>query len=149
MKLNETWNQITKKSWVRNLCPCLVDSIQPQINDCAIKLQNSSISENYIRVVCISDTHSKIETKQIEIPDGDIIIHAGDFSKSGTLQEVQKFNNWLGSLSHTNKVVIAGNHDLSFDPNTICSKDTITAEEMKKELKNCTYLQDSFVKLFK
>ena len=154
MKPNEAWDQITKKSWIPKLCPCLAESTQPQVIDCDNKEPNTLVSENYIRIVCISDTHSQIETSQIVIPDGDIIIHAGDFSNIGLLQEVRKFNNWIGSLPHTHKIVIAGNHELSFDADTICqvlpddSDDTITVEKMKKELKNCTYLQDSGVELY-
>ena len=49
------------------------------------------------------------------IPDGDILIHAGDFTRCGHLQEVRDFNTWLGTLPHKHKIVIAGNHELSFD----------------------------------
>jgi len=31
------------------------------------------------------------------------------------LQEIAEFNDWLGTLPHRYKVVIAGNHDLLFD----------------------------------
>ena len=34
--------------------------------------------EDAIRVVCISDTHGLYN---FPVPDGDILIHAGDFSK--------------------------------------------------------------------
>lgn len=43
------------------------------------------------------------------------MIHAGDFTRCGHLQEVKDFNNWLGTLPHKHKIVIAGNHELSFD----------------------------------
>ena len=49
------------------------------------------------------------------IPDGDVLIHAGDFTRCGHLQEVKEFNTWLGTLPHKHKIVIAGNHELSFD----------------------------------
>ena len=42
------------------------------------------------------------------IPDGDILIHAGDFSISGLVSEVKEFNDWLGTLPHKHKIVIAG-----------------------------------------
>ena len=42
-------------------------------------------------------------------------MHAGDFTRCGHLQEVRDFNNWLGTLPHKHKIVIAGNHELSFD----------------------------------
>ena len=31
------------------------------------------------------------------------------------MQEVKEFNTWLGTLPHKHKIVIAGNHELSFD----------------------------------
>lgn len=52
---------------------------------------------------------------KFDIPDGDIFIHAGDFTKCGQKEEVIEFNNWLAKLPHKHKLVIAGNHELSFD----------------------------------
>ncbi len=40
-----------------------------------------------IKFVCISDTHTK--TKDLKLPPGDVLIHAGDFS-FGALEEKQK-----------------------------------------------------------
>jgi len=31
---------------------------------------------------------------------------------------VADFNTWLGTLPHPTKIVVAGNHELSFDPST-------------------------------
>jgi hypothetical protein len=73
-----------------------------------------------IRVVCISDTHNK----KADIPDGDLLIHAGDLTNNGTLAEIQAQINWLRSLPHPEKVVIAGNHDSYFDPKTRRPEDT-------------------------
>lgn len=69
-----------------------------------------------LRVVCMSDTHSLTQFIKFDIPNGDIFIHAGDFTKCGSLQEVIDFNKWIGNLPHKYKIVIAGNHELSFDP---------------------------------
>lgn len=58
----------------------------------------------------MSDTHGHHE--ELEVPEGDILIHAGDFSKwHGTLAEVTNFAKWMGSLPHKVKIAIAGNHD--------------------------------------
>ena len=47
------------------------------------------------------------------MPDGDILIHAGDFMAFGDApKEIIDFNHWLGQQSQRFKVVIAGNHDL-------------------------------------
>jgi predicted phosphohydrolase len=42
------------------------------------------------------------------VPPGDVLLHAGDFSMTGNLEPVRKFNEWLGKLPHTTKIVIAG-----------------------------------------
>ena len=65
-----------------------------------------------MKVVCISDTHGK--HYEIEsIPDGDLLVHAGDFSLRGDLVEAELFAEWFGNQPHKHKVAIAGNHDLS------------------------------------
>lgn len=75
---------------------------------------DETIPENMVRIVCMSDTHSH-QKFQFKIPNGDIFIHAGDFTKTGALKEVIDFNEWIGKLPHKHKLVIAGNHELSFD----------------------------------
>ena len=66
-----------------------------------------------VRIVCISDTHCK--HAQLQIPDGDILIHAGDISSVGHPHQLQRFVDWLTGLPHRHKIVIAGNHDLTLD----------------------------------
>src|SRR6516162_4664118 len=61
------------------------------------------------RIVCVSDTHGR--HREINIPDGDVLVHAGDLTVHGYLDELREFNAWLGTLPHRHKVVIAGNHD--------------------------------------
>jgi predicted phosphodiesterase len=65
-----------------------------------------------VTIVCLSDTHN---SQPSDIPAGEILIHAGDLTQSGTLKEVQKSLDWLNSLPHPNKIIIAGNHDILFD----------------------------------
>ena len=60
-----------------------------------------------IKVVCISDTHCL----NPEVPAGDLLLHAGDMTNKGTFDEIQALLNWLNTLPHKHKVVIAGNHD--------------------------------------
>lgn len=57
-----------------------------------------------IRFVCISDTHNKQQT--MRVPDGDVLLHTGDFTVRGTLKEVRAFNQWLGTLPHKHKVCV-------------------------------------------
>ena len=55
------------------------------------------ISEDKVRFVCISDTHTHLErSRALEIPDGDVLLHAGDFTVYGTPDEVQILNEYLG-----------------------------------------------------
>lgn len=68
-----------------------------------------------IRVVCISDTHCQPYPGHVAIPDGDLLIHAGDLCNDGSLHEIQAAVDWLQSLPHAQKVVICGNHDSYFD----------------------------------
>lgn len=64
-----------------------------------------------VSIVCVSDTHNS----QPALPDGDILIHAGDLTQSGSFEELHVALNWLSSQTHPIKIVIAGNHDLLLD----------------------------------
>jgi hypothetical protein len=68
-----------------------------------------------IRVVCISDTHSHVV---VDVPEGDVLVHAGDLTNDGSVQDIQKQIDWLASLPHKEIVVISGNHDTYLDPRT-------------------------------
>lgn len=64
-----------------------------------------------LRIVIISDTHSVAPSHQI--PEGDVLIHAGDFSDIGHLEDMKKFHTFLDSFPHPYKIFIAGNHDIA------------------------------------
>ncbi|KAG7449563.1 Metallo-dependent phosphatase [Guyanagaster necrorhizus] len=68
-------------------------------------------SDEWTRFVCISDTHSHT----FDVPWGDVLIHSGDLTNTGTLKEFEKTMEWIRSLPHRTKVIIAGNHDLTLD----------------------------------
>jgi Icc-related predicted phosphoesterase len=88
------------------------------------------------KLVLISDTHGK--HRQFDIPDGDILIHAGDIMTSGyDGSEVRDFNKWLGSLPHPYKIVIAGNHDWLFE----------THRSTRNLITNALYLEDSGIEM--
>lgn len=84
-----------------------------------------------LRIVAISDTHGFRPFWRI--PSGDVLIHAGDMTLHGRLDEVIKFNKFLETLPHPHKLVIAGNHDFCFQSQPEASRACLT---------NCTYLQD-------
>ncbi|KAJ7388743.1 hypothetical protein OS493_035853 [Desmophyllum pertusum] len=105
----------------------------------------------HTRFVCISDTHNRTNKMEHEIPDGDILIHAGDFTNFGSRDQVIHFNNFLSTLNHPHKVVIAGNHDISFDLENYdslwsnFSRNKGDPEEIRQQLTNCIYLEDEEV----
>jgi Icc-related predicted phosphoesterase len=86
-----------------------------------------------MRIVCISDTHSR--HGELRLPEGDALIVAGDFTKRGTREQIESFDRWLGTLPHRHRIVIAGNHDFAFE-------DVAGARAW---ITNATYLQDEEV----
>lgn len=89
-----------------------------------------------MRLVVISDTHSLHEW--VRVPSGDVLIHAGDITRNGTLEELEAFNDWLGSLDFRHIIVIAGNHDFCFESDNAAARETLS---------NAIYLQDESVSL--
>jgi Icc-related predicted phosphoesterase len=87
-----------------------------------------------VRIVCISDTH----LRKAEVPDGDVLVHAGDFTMRGHLLEVESFNRWLERWPHPHKVVIAGNHDFAFEKRPAEARRTLTA---------ATYIEDELLEV--
>lgn len=62
-----------------------------------------------MKIVLLSDTHCTHQ--YLEVPAGDLLIHAGDFSLRGREAETQDFLDWFSSQPHPHKVFISGNHD--------------------------------------
>ncbi|WP_248237286.1 metallophosphatase domain-containing protein [Marinobacter bryozoorum] len=86
-----------------------------------------------MRLVCLSDTHI-LHRRIPEMPDGDALIHVGDCLGAGTLDDVRDLDDWLGSLPHAHKIVIAGNHDWAFQE---------AGEFARQALTQAIYLEDS------
>lgn len=109
------------------------------------------VPAGHLRFVCVSDTHNRPALDKLEVPPGDVLIHAGDFSDTGKPPEIEKFIAWLQRQPHKHKIVIAGNHDLCFDlasyPKTFARfghREQFDGAAMKKKLAAvCTYLEDS------
>ncbi len=68
-----------------------------------------------MKIVCISDTHNKHH--DLDIPNGDIIIHAGDFTEAGSKAETMDFLTWFSGLPHQYKLFTPGNHDFFIEKN--------------------------------
>ncbi|HYO21621.1 MAG TPA: metallophosphatase domain-containing protein [Flavisolibacter sp.] len=82
-----------------------------------------------MRFVAISDTHCR--HRNLRLPKGDVLLHAGDISYRGDKREIEDFLNWFGKLAFKHKIFIAGNHDFFFEqekaalikkliPETVC-----------------------------
>ena len=86
-----------------------------------------------LRIVAISDTHEQHE--QIVLPEGDLLICAGDISFNGRPPAITAFNRWFAAQPHRFKILIAGNHDFLFEQNNTMAR-RLLAEEI-------IYLEDS------
>lgn len=91
------------------------------------------------RITLISDTHTKHNVCELDLPGGDILLHAGDIMNSGyAMSDIQNFCEWFNGLdNYTHKIFIAGNHDRLFENNPIDSTRKV------REYPNISYLQDS------
>lgn len=102
-----------------------------------------------MKVVLISDTHSHHE-KLGELPPGDLLIHAGDFTESRPPKpdEYKQFMDWFVGQPHKHKLLISGNRDQYMDTET-CRKHEKTSgfwvaaiQQYVKEEPSVTYLED-------
>jgi Icc-related predicted phosphoesterase len=92
------------------------------------------------KIVMVSDTHNK--HNQIVLPEGNILVHSGDFSGMGKQSEVKSFFKWITKQSEIFEhiIFIAGNHELSFE-----DKASWVDELIEGLPKNVHYLEDSEV----
>lgn len=88
-----------------------------------------------MRIVCISDTHLN---HNFHVPDGDVLVHAGDLTYIGNLGELGTAAEWLHSLPHPVKIVVAGNHELALDSGLYWP-----ARQMLEADGKTVYLQDA------
>lgn len=75
------------------------------------------------RFLIISDTHASDPIQNVDngapyrppLPKADVLLHCGDLTMVGHLDEYEKTLNMLESIDADLKLVIAGNHDISLD----------------------------------
>jgi len=89
-----------------------------------------------IKIVCISDSHR--QHWRMDIPDGDILLFAGD-AELDSFNALQDFNNWLGTLNFKHIVVIGGNHDMVLA--------NYVMEEKEMFFSNAIYLENTSVQI--
>ena len=58
----------------------------------------------------VSDTHTEHPAPD-PLPKGDILLHAGDWTRFGDEKHVTIFNEWLGTLNFKDKMIVNGNHE--------------------------------------
>lgn len=79
---------------------------------------------------------SDIHLKEVETPQADLLIVAGDMTMRGTSRELAWFEKWLERQPQRHKVWIAGNHELGIE------EDDERAREIAAST-GTTYLNDS------
>lgn len=108
-----------------------------------------------MNIVLISDTHG--HHNKLQLPDGDVLIHSGDFTSVGNFYQIFDFLEWFKSQKHKYKILIAGNHDKGIDEdlyNRILPNDGFPVQHTRKipikkalenfnSLSNCFYLENS------
>ena len=90
-----------------------------------------------MKIACFADTHGCVD--KLDIPDADIVICAGDFCNTGCFEDIIVFNKWFSVLSCRYKIVVAGNHDISFENNFNVAKTFLD--------KNIIYIQDELIEI--
>lgn len=90
-----------------------------------------------VKIVAVSDTHN--QHHKLDLPDGDIFVHCGDFTIGGSEKEVVKFADWINTLDFQHKVIVPGNHDFMFSRMLPLCRDMMP---------NVVILVDESVKLF-
>jgi Icc-related predicted phosphoesterase len=94
-----------------------------------------------MRAVIISDTHEK--HRQIFLPEGDILIHCGDWTFTGAFNKVADFIHWMKEQDFKYKCIIAGNHELSLDHRS--SSRNMILNLIKES--GIIYLEDSLIEI--
>ena len=91
-----------------------------------------------MRIIHISDTHTKHE--ELILPEGDMIIHSGDFS--GSLASGYCFFEWFEGLDYKYKILVAGNHD-----SILAMHNNVKEKQMELAKRGIIYLEDSSIEI--
>lgn len=95
-----------------------------------------------MKIVLISDTHG-LHDKLGTLPEGDVLVHAGDCTNAGRKSELLAFAKWFESQPHKYKVFIAGNHDWGFEYLMTDGKE----DEFRALFPSINYLRDGSVSI--
>jgi hypothetical protein len=61
-----------------------------------------SDARHWTRFVCISDTHAHT----FDVPDGDVLLHSGDLTNTGRLNEMKITVDWIADMPHQLKLFV-------------------------------------------
>eukprot|EP00736_Rhodelphis_marinus_P014242 Rmarinus@m.20050 len=118
-------------------------TLSPRVEPYILPDPYSPKPPGHVRFVCMSDTHHVVDClSPKDVPDGDVLLHAGDFSISGRPSNINSFTELLRKLPHKYKIVTAGNHEWCLDSRfrggrPLSQKEEEAIERLKKE---CTLL---------
>jgi Icc-related predicted phosphoesterase len=87
-----------------------------------------------LKFVLLADTHA--HHRNIKLPKGEVLIHAGDISYRGEKLEIEDFLKWFHLQAFAYKIFIAGNHDFFFEKASQKELDQIIPDDI-------IYLNDS------
>jgi len=91
-----------------------------------------------MKTTIISDTHTRHH--ELDLPGGDLLIHAGDFMNSGyDSNDIASFAIWLSLQDYKHIILVAGNHDRMFENDPVNARKLLEAYGDGK----ITYLEDS------
>ncbi|MDO5017075.1 MAG: metallophosphatase domain-containing protein [Porphyromonas sp.] len=88
-----------------------------------------------MKILAMSDTHGMYRLLE-NLPEADLLIHAGDSSIFGDEDEIIDFVEWFIDLPYRHKVFITGNHDFALHRDKVSDLPT-----------NCYFLNFSIVEL--
>lgn len=90
-----------------------------------------------MRAVLIADTQGYAhQILPHMLPEGDMLIIAGDLTGDGSLIELGAFDNWLSTLPYRHKIIVGGNHD-----------DLLRKIDGHTFFQNGTYVQDELIEV--
>lgn len=96
-----------------------------------------------MRVIILSDTH--LMHSQVKVPDGDLLIHCGDYTNKGSNSDTLDFLNWFSAHNHSYKVWINGNHELGHDKGPMRQSKIDLYKSFTDKNKNLFYLEHSSI----
>lgn len=96
-----------------------------------------------MKFVAVSDTHGC--HRQLELPSGDVFLHAGDVCDRGNRDQVIDFFRWIAGIDFQYKVLIWGNHDFDVvTGETLLPNDEEAATRIREDV---TLLDQSSIRI--